>query len=107
MSTLKRIGYRILPSSLIGLASAAFVRPKRTYAHVGEDVIAERLLLELIGKRSGTFVDIGAFHPTVMSTTKRLHDRGWRGVNIEADEHKVGVFKALRPRDINICAVVD
>ena len=107
MSTLKRIGYRLLPSSLIGLASAAFVRPRRTYAHIGEDVIAERLLLELIGNRVGTYVDIGAFHPSVMSTTKRMYDRGWHGVNIEADEHKVGVFKTLRPRDINVCAVVD
>jgi FkbM family methyltransferase len=103
---IKRIAYRMLPAALIGFAAAA-MRPKASYALTGEDVIAERLLLELIGARKGTYVDIGAYHPVLASNTHRLYKAGWRGVNIEADAHKVQVFNALRGRDTNICAVVD
>lgn len=103
---LKRLVYRFVPKSWAAYA-AAFQPPKFTYALGGEDVIAERLLLELVGRRIGTYVDIGAFHPTYCSNTHRLYRRGWRGVNIEADDHKLGAFRVLRRRDVNVCAVID
>lgn len=35
------------------------------------------------GKVVGNFVDIGAFHPTALSNTRKLYEMGWCGVFIE------------------------
>jgi FkbM family methyltransferase len=107
MRHIKRMAYRLLPSSLIGLGNAVVARTKKSFAGFGEDIVLERLLLELLGRRPGTYVDVGAFHPVYFSNTKLLYDSGWRGVNIEADPHKLSAFRLFRPRDVNVCAVVD
>jgi FkbM family methyltransferase len=92
---------------MIGLGSAVLAHPRKSYAGFGEDIVLMRLLLDMIGKRTGIYVDVGAFHPMYSSNTKLLYDAGWRGVNIEADPHKLAPFNLFRPRDVNICAVVD
>jgi FkbM family methyltransferase len=54
------------------------------------------------GKRTGTYVDVGANDPSEFSNTKRFYDRGWSGVNIEPD---VKVFEKIcreRQRDVNL-----
>lgn len=32
---------------------------------------------------TGRFLDIGAFHPTILSNTRALYERGWGGVMVE------------------------
>jgi hypothetical protein len=44
----------------------------------------ESILLEFFaGKTDGTFLEIGAFHPTRFSNTKALIERGWSGFMVE------------------------
>ena len=59
-----------------------------------------------IVSESGFFVDVGCFHPTRGNTTYALYRDGWRGINIDADQIKVELFRLRRPRDLNItCAI--
>lgn len=55
---------------------------------------------------NGNYIDIGAHHPSRYSNTRHLYQRGWRGVNIDADEELISQFFSVRPEDINICAAV-
>lgn len=41
------------------------------------------ILAHFDGKPAGTFLDIGAFHPTKFSNTRALFERGFKGVYIE------------------------
>ena len=44
----------------------------------------EAVLLDFFGdKADGTFLEIGAFHPTRLSNTRALIERGWSGVMVE------------------------
>ena len=54
----------------------------------------------------GNYIDIGCHHPSRYSNTRHLYQRGWRGVNVDADENLVRVFFSERLEDINICAAV-
>jgi FkbM family methyltransferase len=58
------------------------------------------------GKRSGTFIDVGAHHPYRLSVTHHLSRLGWHGVNVDANKDLIGLFDKERKRDINICAAV-
>jgi FkbM family methyltransferase len=73
-----------------------------SFAGNGEDILIDRVF----HRKSGFFIDVGAFHPVAGSITKYFSLQGWHGINIEPDE---GVFRELindRPGDINLnCAV--
>ena len=69
-----------------------------SYAQFGEDLIVSRLLRE----KTGFYVDIGAHHPIMYSTTALLHARGWRGINVDADPTAIEAFNEYRPNDINL-----
>jgi hypothetical protein len=43
----------------------------------------ERYILEVVGDAPGRFLDIGAWHPTALSNSRALYERGWGGVIIE------------------------
>lgn len=44
----------------------------------------EAVLLDFFGEKTdGTFLEIGAFHPTRLSNTRALIERGWSGVMVE------------------------
>lgn len=44
----------------------------------------ERVILNYFdGKPAGTFLDIGAYHPTKFSNTRALFERGFKGVYVE------------------------
>jgi len=43
----------------------------------------ERYILEAVGPEPARFLDIGAYHPTTLSNTRALYERGWSGVMIE------------------------
>lgn len=96
---------RIVPKKYIGLVDYLTYRPMRCYSQNGEDIVALRYF-NYHGPSKGTYVDIGCFHPKHDSNTYQLYKRGWRGINIDADEFKIDVFKVARPRDINLCVAV-
>jgi FkbM family methyltransferase len=55
---------------------------------------------------AGSYLDIGAHHPSRFSVTRHLYQRGWHGVNVEANSHLIEAFKQDRPRDVNVCVAV-
>lgn len=74
-----------------------------SWSQSGEDLALE----ELLGSQSkGRYLDIGAHHPSRFSVTRKLHEQGWTGVNVDANAALVDLFRVARPRDVNICAAV-
>jgi FkbM family methyltransferase len=53
----------------------------------------EKYILEFFrGYSKGTFLDIGAFHPTVFSNTRALYEMGFKGVFVEPSDSLRAVF---------------
>ena len=73
-----------------------------SYSQFGEDLA----LINLIGDRTGRYLDIGAHHPSRFSNTRLLYERGWSGVNVEANPELISAFEKARARDTNISACV-
>lgn len=74
-----------------------------SYSQEGEDVVLRRFL-DL--SKPGFYVDVGAHHPVRYSNTKYYYDRGWSGINIDADPTLIDEFKTHRTRDINLISGV-
>jgi FkbM family methyltransferase len=69
----------------------------------------EKYILESVGERTGTFLDIGAWHASQFSNTRRLFEIGWTGVLIEpSPEPFLGLLKEYGndPMVSLICAAV-
>lgn len=95
-----------LYSGLTGLRSAIyFIRAicRGSFAQHEED----RFLLEYFGKIEGTYIDIGANHPFVISNTYLLYRHGWRGLTVEPIVGLVKKHRFWRRRDICVNAGVD
>lgn len=74
-----------------------------SYSQAGEDLA---LLNIFSGRDSGSYLDLGAHHPSRFSITRLLYDLGWSGVNVDANKDLIANFQKDRPRDVNICAAV-
>ncbi len=74
-----------------------------SWSQQGEDIA---LLSVFEGMSTGTYIDIGAHHPSRFSVTRHLYQRGWHGVNVEANSHLIEAFMQERPRDVNVCVAV-
>ena len=81
VSEIYRVGYR------------QFVRG--SYAQNYEDIIVD----EILNKNVGTYLEIGAYHPTRLSNTYRFYKKGWRGVVVEPNPSAKKVFMEKRPDD--------
>jgi hypothetical protein len=57
----------------------------KSYSQYGEDLIILDAFAgsQYLEDEPGTFLDIGAWHPTIFSNTRALIERGWAGVIIE------------------------
>jgi len=65
------------------------------------------ILLRLFaGQNHGYYVDVGAHHPFRFSNTCALYQRGWSGINIDADPQLLDAFKRHRPGDISLATGV-
>lgn len=73
-----------------------------SYSQFGEDLA----LMNLFGEKIGKYLDIGAHHPSRFSNTRLLYDKGWRGVNVEANPELMPELEKKRSRDINVWACV-
>lgn len=76
-----------------------------TYAQHGEDILFLNIF-KLLGVEKGTYLDIGAHHPEIISNTKLLYERGWRGVNVDANLNVMADFERERPEDLNVNVAV-
>lgn len=70
-----------------------------TYSQAGEDKILAGLLREA-GVLHGTYIDVGANHPWVMSNSYLLYRNGWAGVVVEPLSTMVHRLEKHRPRDV-------
>jgi FkbM family methyltransferase len=68
----------------------------RSYGQFGEDALIQKLFKK---REKGTYVDVGAFHPTLYSNTYALYKKGWQGLVIDPNDKIGPLFRAFRPRD--------
>jgi FkbM family methyltransferase len=88
-----------------------FVRPllvercgygfRRTYSHDAEDRLATTFFAkQRAADFCGVYVDVGANHPVLSSTTYLLWRLGWRGVLVEPDPVMARALRRVRRGDI-------
>ncbi|WP_426592769.1 FkbM family methyltransferase [Cellulomonas sp. McL0617] len=77
--------------------------PFISYAQNGEDVVLWRALGNV---GVGTYVEVGANHPTDDSATRAFYDRGWSGVTVEPVPEFAALHRRDRPRDALVEAAV-
>lgn len=70
-----------------------------SWSQGGEDLA---LLAYLKDIKNGSYIDVGAHHPDRFSVTRHLYQRGWSGVNLEANPALLEEFERRRSRDINL-----
>lgn len=70
-----------------------------SFAQNHEDVVLNRAFSRVV---RGTYLDVGAGHPTFDSVTRTFYDRGWRGINIEPRPHEFALLEEARTRDTNL-----
>lgn len=70
-----------------------------SWAQAGEDLA----LVSALGQiPPGRYLDIGAHHPSRFSVTRVLYQRGWSGVNVDANKDLLTRFEQDRPLDLNL-----
>ncbi|GAA4440525.1 FkbM family methyltransferase [Bremerella cremea] len=83
----------------------AFKAPKMVSSAMNREDV---LLFRAFPKSQGFYIDVGAAHPSVDSSTKWMYDIGWQGINLEPYAESAERFRQERPRDVNIhCLVTD
>jgi FkbM family methyltransferase len=82
---------------MIQWIKAYFYRRFRTsFSKAGEDI----QLWQLLKKKHGTYVDIGAHHPIFGNNTYFFYLRDWKGINVEPNPKFEPLHKRFRKRDI-------
>jgi FkbM family methyltransferase len=74
-----------------------------SHAQNGEDVVLWRALGHI---HDGVYVDVGGFDPDDDSVTRLFYDRGWRGIDVEPVPAFADRFRARRPGNEVVQAVV-
>ena len=95
--------YAVKLKRLLSTAEPATNYSLSSYSQEGEDMVIRRFVNE---DKPGFYVDIGAHHPERFSNTLFYYNRGWNGINVDADPDLMELFAASRPRDINITSAV-
>lgn len=72
------------------------------FSQTGEDV----LISHFLSKKEGFYIDVGCHHPINKSNTFSLYLKGWKGICIDNNEKMLKIFKAIRCKDITICATI-
>ena len=79
----------------------------RSFGQFGEDLLVAALLDGIqLDYRRAYFIDIGAFHPSLISNTFLHYRRGMTGINLDPSPDKIRMFHAFRPRDLSLCRAV-
>ncbi|MEX1369336.1 MAG: FkbM family methyltransferase, partial [Nannocystaceae bacterium] len=69
-----------------------------SYAQQGEDLVL-RAVFEHLGITTPSYLDIGAFHPSISNNTFLLYVLGSRGVLVEPNPSMVALLQRARPGD--------
>src|SRR5258707_14124749 len=57
------------------------------------------LSLAFAGRKSGTYIDVGAGHSVADNVSFWFYERGWRGVVVEPQAELGDLYARLRPSD--------
>ena len=98
-----KISYKIYLFYNLYIRHKGFLKRGR-YSQWGED---EFIIEYFKGKQKGIYLDIGCFNPFMYSNTCLLHQKGWRGINIDINPTSIDLFNIARPNDFNICTTVN
>jgi FkbM family methyltransferase len=79
-------------------------RTKGHFGQYGEDIVIRKMFPR--NQTTGTYVDIGAFHPFYFSNTAYLWLKGWSGINVDANQNSIRLFERVRPSDTNVLGAV-
>lgn len=74
-----------------------------SYSHQGEDAPLQAILKWV---KNGTYVDVGAYHPTLYSNTYAFYKKGWKGIVIDPNSDMKPLFALVRPRDTFVHSAV-
>ena len=76
---------------------------KNNFSQGNEEKILQDIFSDTI---KGFYIDVGCHHPNRFSNTALLYKKGWKGINIDANEKNLKLFNFFRKRDYNIRALV-
>ena len=76
-----------------------FSAVKKSYSQHGEDVFIWEALNETFPGKKYNFLDVGGFHPVLLSNTYLLYRRNMDGIVIEPNRELLNLHKKFRPRD--------
>lgn len=100
-SNIKKIASKTLPSYLHSKEYTMDYSPQSSYSQSGEDLII-KFIFDAIGINKPSYLDVGAYHPEILSNTSLFYQNGCHGINIEANPYLLNNFFAKRPNDINL-----
>lgn len=75
-----------------------------THAQHGDDLMLLSIF-DRLGIEKPFYIDIGAHHPSIISNTRLLYERGARGINVDANRRFQELFDKERPFDKNLCGL--
>ena len=81
------------------LESLSFRDAKHSYSQSGEDLVMA-FICDAMSLSSITYLDIGAYHPSLLSNTYLFYKKGASGVVLEPNPALCDAFRIRRPRDI-------
>jgi len=87
-------------------AISALIHPglKGHFGQYAEDAIIRKYFPH--NTKSGTYLDVGAYHPFKFNNTAFFWLKGWNGVNVDANRASIDQFEKYRSSDKNIWAAV-
>lgn len=71
-----------------------------SYSQAAQDIFVHQVIVRPEGKLDGTFLDIGAHHPTSLSNTYALEQLGWSGWLIEREDSYAELLRAQRKSSV-------
>ena len=83
----------------LSIIKRKFKYKKTSYSYNGVDLIISYIFKNI---NKGFYLDIGAQHPISNNNTYLLHQKGWKGINIDLDKKNIDLFKLARPNEINL-----
>ena len=98
-----KITYKIYLYYNLYFRNKCFLTRSR-YSQWGEDLLISKYFKD---KKDGIYFDIGCFHPIMYSNTCLLHNKGWKGINIDINPTSIDLFNIVRPKDFNFCTTIN
>jgi FkbM family methyltransferase len=76
----------------------SIIKPRIIKSNWGMDLIIANIFKN---KKDGIYIDVGCHHPLINNNTFLLHNKGWKGINIDLDFNSIDMFDYFRPNDDN------